>query len=85
MITSGVTTVNTVAAMVDGTHNSQFRLAVHNADNTEALFVGNAQVTVGNGFRLDAGAVLQLEMNPLEELYVVSSKSNHVVTWLKQV
>jgi hypothetical protein len=85
MITSGVTSVNGVATMIDGTHNSNFRLTIHNADNTEALFIGNASVTTGNGFRLDAGAVLQMEMNPLEEVYVISSKSGHTVTWLKQV
>ncbi len=85
MITSGVTVVSGTPTMIDGTHNSNFRLTIHNADNTESLYVGNAQVTLGNGFSLDAGQVLQLEMNPLEEIYVISGKSGHTVTWLKQV
>lgn len=85
MITSGVTQVNGIAAQIDGTHNSNFRLTIHNADNTESLYIGNADVTIGNGFSLDAGQVLQLEMSPMEAIYVISGKSGHTVTWLKQV
>lgn len=84
-ISSGVMTVGTTATIIDGTFNSNFRLMVHNNDNTDAVYLGDSDVSVATGLRLDKGIILQLEMNPLESVYAVSGKAGHVISYLKQV
>jgi hypothetical protein len=84
-ISSGAITVGTVPSIIDGTFNSNFRLIVHNNDNTDAVYLGGPDVTTANGLKLDKGIILQLEMNPLESVYAVSGKTGHIITYLKQV
>jgi hypothetical protein len=84
-ITSGVITVGTAASIIDGTFNSNFRIIIHNNDNTDAVYLGGPDVTTANGLKLDKGIILQLEMNPLESLYAVSAKAGHSISYLKQV
>jgi hypothetical protein len=84
-ITSGTVSVGTVASIIDGTYNSNFRLIVHNNDNTDAVYLGGPDVTTTNGLKLDKGQFLQLEMNPLESVYAVSEKAGHTISYLKQV
>ena len=84
-ISSGAITVGTVPSIIDGTYNSNFRLMIHNNDNTDAVYLGNSDVSVATGLKLDKGIILQLEMNPLESVYAVSGKTGHIITYLKQV
>ena len=84
-ITSGVMTVGTVATIIDGTSNSNFRLIIHNNDNTDAVFVGGSNVTIANGFVVKKEESIQLEMNPLDSVYAVSAKAGHTISYLKQV
>ncbi len=84
-ITSGVITVGTVASIIDGTYNSNFRLIVHNNDNTDAVYIGGPDVTTANGLRVLKEESIQLEMNPLESVYAVSGKAGHSISYLKQV
>ena len=84
-ISSGVITVGTVPSIIDGTYNSNFRLMIHNNDNTDAVYLGNSDVTIANGLKLDKGIIIQLEMNPLDSVYAVSGKAGHVISYLKQV
>lgn len=85
MITTGQTTIGLTPTIIDGTFNSNFRLAIHNLDNTTKIYLGGSTVTISNGFEIDAHGFMQLEMNPLEELYAVSEKEGHIISWLKQV
>lgn len=85
MITNGRTTVGITPTLIDGTFNSNFRLVIHNTDNTSKLYIGDSNVTISTGFELDAHGMIQFEMNPSEELYAVSEKEGHIITWLKQV
>jgi hypothetical protein len=85
MITSGQTTVGLTSTIVDGTSPNNFRIIIHNLDNTSTVYLGNGNVTPTTGFALDANAVIQFDMNPLEEIHAVSTKTGHVITWLKQV
>lgn len=85
MITSGRLTVGTVATLVDGTFNSNFRLIIQNMDNTDTVYLGGPDVTVANGLGLLKESTLQIELNPLEQLYAVSPKTGHTITFLKQV
>jgi hypothetical protein len=78
-------TVGTVATIIDGTFNSNFRLIVHNNDNTDAVYLGGEDVTTANGLQLLKQETLQLQMNPLESIYAVSAKAGHTISYLKQV
>ena len=84
-ITSGRMTVGTVATIVDGTFNSNFRLLIHNNDNTDAVFIGGPDVTTANGLVVNKQESIQLEMNPLDSLFAVSAKAGHTISYLKQV
>jgi hypothetical protein len=78
-------TVGTVATIVDGTYNSNFRLVIHNNDNTDAVYIGGPDVTITNGLVLQKEETIQLQMNPLESIYAVSGKAGHTISYLKQV
>jgi hypothetical protein len=84
-ISSGTVSVGTVASIIDGTSNSNFRLIIHNNDNTDAVYLGGPDVSVANGMKLDKGIILQLEMNPLESVFAISGKAGHIISYLKQV
>lgn len=84
MITNGRTIVGTVPTLIDGIEVNPFRLHLHNEDNTDAIYLGNAGVTITNGLALQKLDSIELTINPLEALYAVSSKAGHVISWLKQ-
>lgn len=84
-LTTGHTTVGTVATLVDGTSNSDFRLAIHNADNTAKVFVGGPSVTTANGLGIEKLTTMQFDLYALDQLYAVSDKADHIIHWLKQV
>jgi hypothetical protein len=84
-ITSGVITVGTVPSIIDGTSNSNFRLIVHNNDNTDAVFLGSSDVSISTGLQLLKQQTIQLEMNPLESVFAISDKAGHTISFLKQV
>lgn len=84
-ITTGQMTVGTVALQIDGTSVSNFKMHIHNMDNTDTIFIGGPDVTVENGLGIPKLDSLELECYPLESIYVVSSKAGHLVSYLKQV
>jgi hypothetical protein len=84
-ITSGVITVGTAPSIIDGTFNSNFRLTVHNNDNTDTIFLGGPDVTITTGLQLLKQQTIQLEMNPLESVFAISDKAGHTISFLKQV
>lgn len=84
MITSGQVTIGTVATAIDGVWQNPSRITIHNVDNTDALYIGNGTVTLANGLVLRKEETLQFELEPLEQIYAVSGKTGHVVSWLRQ-
>jgi hypothetical protein len=84
-ITTGHATIGTTASIVDGTSNSDFRLTIHNADNTTKVYVGGPDVTINNGLGIEKLTTLQFEMYASQELYAVSNKAGHIIHWMKQV
>lgn len=84
-LTTGQLLVGTTPVQIDGTSVSNFRLHIHNADNTESLYVGNEEVTTSNGLTVPKMDSLDLECYPGETVWVVSTKTGHLVSWLKQV
>lgn len=85
MISTGQTAVGLTPVVVDGTFNSEFKLTIHNMDNTDTVWVGNGDVTVSNGLGIAKGQFIQIDMKPGDFLHAVSSKTGHVISWMKQV
>lgn len=85
MITTGQLTVGTVAVQIDGTSANNFKLHIHNMDNTDTLYIGNQDVTVNTGLGLTKLDSLELDCYPLESIWVISPKAGHLVSYLKQV
>jgi hypothetical protein len=83
-ITSGQTSIGTSPTLIDGLEVNPFRLNLHNHDNTDEVFLGGSAVTTTTGLKLLKQDSIELIINPLEALYAVSSKTGHVVSWLKQ-
>ena len=84
-ITSGQVTIGLTPTLVDGTSNSNFKLWVHNANNDDTIYLGNSGVSPTNGFQLLKLETIELEMNPLESIYAVSTKEGLKLHYLKQV
>lgn len=84
MITNGQSAIGTVASAIDGVHNNPVRLAIHNMDNTDAVYIGGTGVTTANGFALQKEETIQFELAPLEQLYAVSGKTGHNISWIRQ-
>lgn len=84
MISNGQTSVGTAAIAIDGMHNQPTLLTIHNVDNTDAVYIGAQGVTIANGFVLGKEQTIQFTLNPLEQLWAVSGKAGHIISWLRQ-
>jgi hypothetical protein len=84
-ISSGQVVVGLTPTLIDGSSNSNFRLTIQNMNNDDFIFIGNETVTPTTGLQLLKLETLQLEMNPSEFLYAVSTKQNLKLGYLKQV
>ena len=84
-ITTGHTSVGLTATIVDGTSNSDFRLTIHNADNTAKVYIGGPGVTTANGLGIEKLTTMQFDMYASQEMYAVSDKTGHIINWMKQV
>jgi len=82
---SGNTTVGTAATLIDGIawHNPVL-LHIHNNDNTDAVYIGGPDVTTSNGLRLLKQDSLELTLHQANQIYCVSSKTDHTVSWIAQ-
>ena len=85
MVTTGHALIGLTPSVVDGTFNSEFRLTIHNMDNTDTVWIGNETVTVNDGLGIAKGQFIQIEMKPGDFIYAVSSKTGHEISWMKQV
>ena len=84
MITSGQETVGLTATGIDGVWQNPSRITIHNNDNSTNIWLGGANVTSSNGLLLLKEQSYQFELAPLEQLYCVSTKAGHIVSWLRQ-
>lgn len=84
-ISTGQMTVGTTPLQIDGTSTSNFKLHIHNLDNTDTLFIGNGDVSITNGLGVQKLESVKLECYPGDSVWVVSPKAGHLISWLKQV
>lgn len=83
-ITSGQITVTTSRVQVDGCSHNSSRLHIHNNDNTNTLYLGGSSVTTSTGLQLLKLDSIELQINPGESLYAISSSGSHLISWLRQ-
>jgi hypothetical protein len=84
MITNGQSSVGTAASAIDGAWANSSIITIHNMDNTDAVYIGGATVGTANGLALQKEQTIQFELQPLEQLYAVSGKAGHKISWLRQ-
>lgn len=84
MISNGRLSVGTAALPIDGVYNQYARLIIHNDDNTDAVYIGGAGVTTSNGLVLQKEQTIDIGIGPLEQLYAVSTKTGHTISYLRQ-
>ena len=82
-LTSGQVTVGTAATLINTTDVMPWTLRIHNNDNTDAMFIGGPTVTTTTGMKLEKLEELELQMQPLDRVYAVSSKAGHVLSFIK--
>lgn len=83
MITSGRTSVGITRTQIDGNDINPVRLFIHNIDSTKDLFIGGEDVTTANGYVLAKAESIEIVVPPAASVYMVSSGSDHPVTWLR--
>lgn len=84
MITNGQVAIGTVATAVDGVWTNPSRITIHNNDNTDAVYLGGTAVTPATGLVLQKEESYQFELQPLEQIYCVSTKLGHTISWMRQ-
>jgi len=82
MITTGQMQVTTTRAILDGTSVNPYRLIVHNS-GSNAVYLGNQEVTETNGFNVHANSTLTLELPPLTTLYAITGSGTHELSWIR--
>ena len=84
MISNGWTSVGTAATPIDGAHFNPTRMTIHNNDNSTNIYLGGTGVTTTSGLLLLKEQSYQFDLEPLEQLYAVSDKTGHIISWMRQ-
>ena len=86
MARSGLITVTTAGTAVQGTSRISHLIALKpHPDNTDAVWVGNddlGDVTSSNGFPLDPGETIVIEVGNLADLWFDADVSGEKICWL---
>ena len=84
MITNGQVAIGTVATPIDGVWQNPSLITIHNNDNSTDIFLGGPDVTTTNGLLLLKEDSYQFQLQPLEQIYCVSTKLGHTISWMRQ-
>jgi len=84
VISNGWTSVGTAATPIDGVHTNPTRMTIHNNDNSTNIYLGGPNVTITSGLLLLKEQSYQFDLEPLEQLYAVSNKTGHIISWMRQ-
>ncbi len=84
MLSNGWTAIGTVATPIDGVHNQATLITIHNNDNATNIYLGGSNVTITSGLLLLKEQSYQFTLNPLEQIYAVSDKTGHIISWMRQ-
>lgn len=83
-ISNGQIAIGTVATAIDGVWQNPSRIIIHNNDNATNIWLGNSSVTNLTGLLLLKEQSYQIDLEPLEQLYAVSNKAGHIISWMRQ-
>ena len=84
-LSSGVTSVGTVATLIDGVAwQNPVVMHIHNADNTDTVYIGGSDVTTSNGLGLLKQDSIDLTLYPGNTIYAVSTKAGHNISFIRQ-
>jgi hypothetical protein len=83
-IQTGQVSVGTTATRILGTNGNFGHVILHNDDNTDTVYIGGTGVTTTTGLRLSKLEHHDFDIMPATELYAVSSKSGHILSYLLQ-
>ena len=84
MPTSAQVTVTTTATLLVAANIADQTVWLHNQGGA-AVYLGDANVTTDNGYKLDNGDKMQLPVGDHEGLYGITASNSHIVAVLKQV
>ena len=86
MLQSNNYSVDGTAVLIAVDSSSGCRITVHNTDQGAPVYVnGGSSVSTVTGFRLDAKQVMQLTLNPSEQLWAIcGTGQTAVVSVLRQ-
>lgn len=82
-VATGIVSVGTTATQIDGNDINPVTLYIHNLDATRELYIGAADVTTANGYVLNKGQELKIELPAAGVLYLISTDTGHQVSWMK--
>ena len=83
-ISNGRVAIGTVATPIDGVWTNPSMITIHNNDNSTDIFLGGSNVTASNGLLLLKQESYQFQLQPLEQIYCVSTKAGHTISWMRQ-
>jgi hypothetical protein len=83
MITNGRQNVNGTSTKIATRSHHYSTLFIYNDDETKDLYIGNENVTIANGFKVDRSGTQQFELPPLNDLYMISDGGAHQISWLR--
>lgn len=83
-LSSGQVIVGLTPTQIDGQSTNPTVLHISNNDNTAAVFIGDGNVAVLGGLRLEKLERIVITLHPGESLYAISEKQGHVLTFLRQ-
>jgi hypothetical protein len=81
-VKSGQLAVGTTRIDIPVTCVMPWKLEIKNMDNTDAIFIGNGDVTTSTGLRLAKGERITLELAPLDRVYLISAKEGHTIGYM---
>jgi len=84
MPTSAQVTVTTTATLLVAANIMDQTVLLHNLGGG-GVYLGDANVTTSNGYKLDNGDKLQVPVGDHEGLYGIAASGTHTIAVLKQV
>ena len=82
---SGTTTIGTAATLIDGVAwNNPVILHLHNKDKSDDVYFGGPDVTTTTGLKVLKLDSLEITLHQANQIYAVSSKTGHIVSWIAQ-
>jgi len=84
MPTSAQITVTTTATLLVAANIMDQTVLLHNLGGG-SVYLGDANVTSANGYKLDNGDKLQVPVGDHEGLYGIAASGTHTIAVLKQV